>query len=44
MEEVMLDLMFDIPSRKDVDTCYISRETVLKISEPVLTPRKAAIG
>ncbi len=35
-EEVMLDLMYDLPSRKDVGHCVITKGSVQKISEPVL--------
>lgn len=36
-EEVMLDLMYDIPSRQDIQNCIITRNYVLKKSEPVYT-------
>ena len=30
LEELMLDLMYDLPSRKDVDECVITEKTVLQ--------------
>lgn len=36
LEERMLDLMFDLPSRKDVKECIITQDFVLGRSEPVL--------
>ncbi len=39
LEESMLDVMYDIPSRLDVIGCTVSTETVLKQSPPLLTYR-----
>jgi len=39
LEECMLDVMYDIPSRLDVIGCTVSTETVLKQSPPLLTYR-----
>lgn len=36
LEDVMLDLMFDIPSRKDVRECVITPGVILKKEEPLL--------
>lgn len=36
IEETMLDIMYEIPSRDDVEKCLISRETVTKKGEPTL--------
>ena len=36
LETVMLDVMFDIPSRNDVNRCTITRETIVKGTPPVL--------
>jgi ATP-dependent Clp protease ATP-binding subunit ClpX len=36
IEEIMLDIMYDIPERGDVKRCLITRETVDKRSEPIL--------
>jgi ATP-dependent Clp protease ATP-binding subunit ClpX len=33
-EEIMTNVMYDIPSREDVDKCIITRETVLKGIDP----------
>jgi len=40
MEEVLLSVMFDVPSRKDVARCVISREVVLEHVNPTLVPRE----
>ncbi len=39
MEEVLLDVMYDIPSREDVGRCVIDAEVVLERVNPTLTPR-----
>ena len=39
MEEVLLDVMYDLPSRKDIGKCVIDSETVLKRVNPTLVPR-----
>jgi ATP-dependent Clp protease ATP-binding subunit ClpX len=36
LEEVMLDLMFDLPSRKDVRECIITPGVILKSEEPLI--------
>ncbi|MGI6192146.1 MAG: ATP-dependent Clp protease ATP-binding subunit ClpX, partial [Christensenellales bacterium] len=40
LEEVMLDVMFEIPSREDVEKCIITRETIEKKSAPLLVCAK----
>lgn len=43
LEEAMLDIMFEIPSRKnDIKECIISREVILKGEKPVYVARDAA--
>jgi ATP-dependent Clp protease ATP-binding subunit ClpX len=39
LEEVLLNVMYDLPSRKDVGKCVISREVVLERVNPTLVPR-----
>src|SRR3982075_477409 len=39
MEEVLLDVMYDLPSRKDVGKCVIDKDTVLEKVNPTLVPR-----
>lgn len=34
IEETMLDIMYEIPSRDDVEKCIITRETILNGNEP----------
>ncbi|MTI71048.1 MAG: ATP-dependent Clp protease ATP-binding subunit ClpX [Firmicutes bacterium] len=36
LEEIMLDIMYDIPTREDIEKCIITKDTVLKGSEPTL--------
>ncbi len=36
VEEIMLHVMYDIPSREDVDKCIVKKETVLDKKEPEL--------
>ena len=42
MEEVLLSVMYDIPSRKDVARVVITREVVLEHVNPTLVPREVA--
>ena len=39
LEEVLLNVMYDLPSRQDVGKCVISREVVLEKVNPTLVPR-----
>lgn len=39
MEEVLLDVMYDLPSRKDIGKCLIDTATVLEKVNPTLVPR-----
>src|SRR5436853_1162423 len=41
MEEVLLDVMYDLPSRKDLGKCVIDKDTVLEKVNPTLVPRTA---
>lgn len=36
LEELMVDVMFDIPSKEDVEKCIITKNTVLKVTPPDL--------
>ena len=40
LEEVMLDVMYDIPSRKNVRGCVINEEVILKREKPILELEK----
>jgi ATP-dependent Clp protease ATP-binding subunit ClpX len=45
MEETMLDIMYEIPSQKDVKECVVGEEVVLKNEAPILLyeqPKKQA--
>lgn len=35
-EEIMLNVMYDIPSREDIDKCIVSKETITEHMEPKL--------
>ena len=37
LEELMVDVMFDIPSRENVEQCLITKETVSRVMPPELT-------
>ncbi len=37
IEKVMKNIMYEVPSRDDVDTCVITREAVAGKAEPILT-------
>ena len=40
MEEVLLNVMYELPSRKDVTKCEINGEVVLQGVNPTLVPRE----
>ena len=42
LEEVLLSVMYDIPSQGDIATCVVSREVVLEHTLPTLVPRDAS--
>jgi ATP-dependent Clp protease ATP-binding subunit ClpX len=42
LEEVLLDVMYDLPSRSDIGRCVIDRAVVLERVAPTLVPRSAA--
>ena len=42
LEEVLMNVMYDLPSRGDVAKCVITREVVLERVNPTLVPRDAA--
>jgi ATP-dependent Clp protease ATP-binding subunit ClpX len=39
LEEVLLDVMYDLPGRADIGKCVITAETVNKNANPTLVPR-----
>ena len=41
LEELMLELMYDIPSQRDISECVITEETVVHRTQPMTTLRKA---
>ncbi len=40
LEDVMMDVMYDIPSRSDVESCTITKETIDKTQTPLLKLRE----
>ena len=40
MEEVLLNVMYDVPSREDIGKVVVNRDTVLENVNPTLVPRK----
>ncbi len=42
LEEVLLEVMYDLPSRTDIGTCVIDRSVVLERVNPTLVPRTEA--
>lgn len=36
LEEIMLDTMYEIPSREDISKCVITRETIMKKEKPII--------
>ena len=40
LEDVMLDIMFDIPSRSDIKSCTITKDVIEKKAPPVFEYRK----
>jgi len=40
LEETMLDVMYDIPSRKGIGKCIITEEVVTEKKPPILEPKK----
>ncbi|MBN2009704.1 ATP-dependent Clp protease ATP-binding subunit ClpX [candidate division KSB1 bacterium] len=43
LEEVMLNVMYELPSIKDIDHCIITEDVVAKKSEPIYTNTKEKI-
>jgi ATP-dependent Clp protease ATP-binding subunit ClpX len=40
IEDIMLDVMYEIPSRGDITKCLVTKETVLDRKTPLIVPRK----
>jgi ATP-dependent Clp protease ATP-binding subunit ClpX len=43
MEEVLQQVMFDVPSRDDVEGVVITRDVVLENVNPTVVPRRAPV-
>ena len=39
IEDIMMDIMYDIPSRDDVAKVTVTRGTVEKTAAPIITPK-----
>jgi ATP-dependent Clp protease ATP-binding subunit ClpX len=44
LEEVLLNVMYDLPSRSDISKCVIDRSVVLQKVNPTLVPRAEPEG
>jgi ATP-dependent Clp protease ATP-binding subunit ClpX len=44
LEEVLLEVMYDLPSRTDISKCVIDRSVVLDRVNPTLVPRTEVLG
>ena len=44
MENLMLDIMFEIPSRDDIEKCIITREVVAKQRGPIIVAKEKRSG
>ena len=44
VEEIMLDVMYDIPSQKDVSKCIIDEACVTEGKEPTIIYKKKTTG
>ena len=42
LEDIMLDIMYEVPSRTDIEECVINAEVITKKEEPVITYKKEA--
>ena len=42
LEEAMLEIMYEIPSRKDIQQCIIDKDVILKRASPNYTAKKSA--
>ncbi len=42
LEEIMLDVMYEIPSQKSVKECLVTEETIIKKDKPILIYEKQA--
>ncbi len=42
LEEIMLDVMYEIPSQKDITDCLINEDTITKREKPILLYEKQA--
>ncbi|MFZ7131620.1 MAG: ATP-dependent Clp protease ATP-binding subunit ClpX [Eubacteriales bacterium] len=40
LEDIMLDVMYDIPSQDDVEKCIISKDTVVKKKPPIIVHKE----
>lgn len=43
VEQVMLDVMFQIPSLKNINKCIISKENILNHTKPILLDKKGKV-
>jgi ATP-dependent Clp protease ATP-binding subunit ClpX len=41
LEEIMLDVMYRVPSEEEIEECVITKDVVLRRADPILSLRKA---
>ena len=41
LEEIMLDVMYRVPSEEEIEECVITKDVVLRRAAPILSLRKA---
>ena len=44
MEKIMLDIMYDLPSRDDIEKCIITQEVVANNEEPIFVAKEKRTG
>ncbi|MGB9813993.1 MAG: ATP-dependent Clp protease ATP-binding subunit ClpX [Thermovenabulum sp.] len=44
MEEIMMDVMYEIPSRQDISKCVVTKEVVMKKEPPILVTAERKKG
>ena len=44
MEDVMMDMMYEIPSDDSIGICTVTKEAVQKTGAPMITRRDTAVG
>ena len=40
VEDIMLDIMYDLPNKKDIGKCIITKDVVVKHAEPIFLKKE----